>query len=198
MGPSATNLVRQHSAWNISPLAAFQVFRYFTQDIARAFHQSKQEEVQEGVADHVAHVDHHLVVDKGGRGEPNSDQHCPRAQDRRSEQAAGEVCYRIGRTHDCPPEISEGGLLVSLRHLLQSWGEIWGRCDPVGLGDLGEDLRRLLGSRLGDQPARGLREQSPREEEEDERGNRDNLDQSPGGDQPAWETELSGKVISQS
>ena len=76
---------------------------------------------------------------------------------------------------------------------MQSGGEIWGRSDPVGLGDLGEDLRRLLGSRLRDQPARGLREQSPREEEEDERRNRDNLDQSPGGDQPAWETKLSGE-----
>ena len=100
MGPSATNLVRQHSAWNVSSLGAFQVFRDFTQDISRAFHQSKQEEVQEGVADHVAHVDHHLVVDKGGRGEPNSDQHCPRAQDRRSKQAAGEVCYKLWQTHD--------------------------------------------------------------------------------------------------
>ena len=77
------------------PFNCFPGVTLFTQDISRAFHQSKQEEVQEGVADHVAHVDHHLVVDKGGRGEPNSDQHCPRAQDRRSEQAAGEVCYKV-------------------------------------------------------------------------------------------------------
>ena len=95
MGPSATNLVRQHSALKISPLGAFQVFPDFTQDIARALHQSEKEEVQEGVADHVAHVDHHLVVDKGGRGEPDRDQHCPRAQDRRSKQAVGEVCYKV-------------------------------------------------------------------------------------------------------
>ena len=102
MGPSATNLVRQHSALNVSSLGTFKCYTIssVTQDIARAFHQSKQEEVQEGVADHVAHVDHHLVVDKGGRGEPNSDQHRPRAQDRRSKQAAGEVCYKVLRTHD--------------------------------------------------------------------------------------------------
>ena len=97
MSPSATNLVRQHSAWMFSSLGTFKCYTIssVTQDISRALHQSEQEEVQEGVADHVAHVDHHLVVDKGRRGEPNSDQHCPRAQDRRSKQAAGEVCYKV-------------------------------------------------------------------------------------------------------
>ena len=91
MGPSATNLVRQHSAWNVSPLAAFQVFPDFTQHIARAFHQSQQEEVQEGVADHVAHVDHHLVVDEGRGGEANGDHHGSCAQDWRSKQTGGKV-----------------------------------------------------------------------------------------------------------
>ena len=64
-------------------------------EVTRALGQTEEEQVEEGVAAHVAHVEHDLVVDKGGRGEPNSDQHRPRAQDRRSKQAAGEVCYKL-------------------------------------------------------------------------------------------------------
>ena len=48
----------------------------FTQHVPGALNQSKEEEVQEGVADHVADVDHHLVVDKGGSSKADGDHHC--------------------------------------------------------------------------------------------------------------------------
>ena len=61
---------------------------FLTQHIPWALNQSQEEEVQEGVADHVADVDDHLVVDEVGGGEANGDQHCSRAKDWRSKQTA--------------------------------------------------------------------------------------------------------------
>ena len=49
MGPSSANLVCQEHAHLV----------------AGPLHQTQQEQVEEGVARHVGHVDHHLVVDEG-------------------------------------------------------------------------------------------------------------------------------------
>ena len=84
-----------------------------------------------------------------------------------------------------PPEITQGGFLVGLGNLLQSWSEIGRRFHTIRLRDLGQDLRGLLGPRLGDQPAGGLWELVPGEEEEaNKRSNGDDLDQPPGSNQP--------------
>ena len=83
-----------------------------------------------------------------------------------------------------PPEITQGGFLVGLSNLLQSGSEVSRRSHAIGLRDLGQDLRGLLGPRLRDQPAGRLWEQGPGEEEENKRSNGDDLDQPPGSDQP--------------
>ena len=84
-----------------------------------------------------------------------------------------------------PPEITQGGFLVGLGNLSQSWSEIGGRFDTIRLRDLGQDVGGLLGPRLGDQPAGGLWELVPGEEEDaNKRSNGDDLDQPPGSNQP--------------
>ena len=40
-------------------------------EVAGPLHQAQEEEVEEGVAGHVLHVDHHLVVDEGRGRESN-------------------------------------------------------------------------------------------------------------------------------
>merc|ERR1719180_779221 len=71
----------------VSPSSSHFVRQDSTQHVPRALNKSEEEEVQEGVADHVADVDHHLVVDKGRGGEANGDHHCSCTQDWRSKQA---------------------------------------------------------------------------------------------------------------
>ena len=63
---------------------------FFTQHISRALNQSQEEDVQEGVADHVADVDDHLVVDEGGGKVANGHHHCSHAKDWSSKQTEGE------------------------------------------------------------------------------------------------------------
>ena len=63
---------------------------FLTQHIPRALNQSQEEEVQEGVADHVADVDDHLVVDEGGGKVANGHRHCSHTKDWSSKQTEGE------------------------------------------------------------------------------------------------------------
>ena len=63
---------------------------FLTQHIPWALNQSQEEEVQEGVADHVADVDDHLVVDEGGGKVANGHHHCSHAKDWSSKQTEGE------------------------------------------------------------------------------------------------------------
>ena len=115
----------------------------FTQHVAGALNQPEEEEVQEGVADHVAHVDHHLVVDEGRGGEANGDHHCSCAQDWRSKQTGGKVMSseiqyiapfndtldNPGRFPCWPPQSfpvwASDRREVSLRSSLQSWSGSW-------------------------------------------------------------------------
>ena len=151
MGPAPANLVGQKEA----------------EHVAGALGQTKQEHVEEGVAGHVGHVDHDLVVDEGGGSEPDGADHRPGGQGWSGEQA--EVSHRVLFGLNC--------------ELLDPDFQVSGRSDSVGLRDLEKDLDRLLGLTLGDQPPRGLRQHLPGEEKQSERGDRDNLNNLPGGDQ---------------
>ena len=139
------------------------------QEVAGALHQAQEEEVEEGVAGHVLDIDDHLVVDEGGGGEPDGAEDGPDGQCRPGEQA----------------EVAEGFLLCGVRELLQSAVEVSGRSHAVGLRDPPHDRGRLLRLTLGDQPARGLGQQLPREEEQGEGRHRHDLQDLPGGDEPA-------------
>ena len=61
----------------------------FTQHVPGALNQPEEEEVQEGVADHVADVDDHLVVDEDGGKVANGHHHCSHAKDWSSKQTEG-------------------------------------------------------------------------------------------------------------
>ena len=158
VGPAPSELVGQEEA----------------EYVAGALNEAEEEHVEEGVAGHVGQVDHDLVVDEGGGSETDGADHRPDGQGGLGEQA----------------EVSQRVLLGLSRKLLDSDFEVGGLPvwpDLVCLCDLDEDLDSLLGLPLGDQPPRGLRQHLPGEEEQSERGNRDNLYDLPGGDQVSYD-----------
>ena len=148
---------------SVSPSPAQLVGQDHAHHVAGTLHQTQEEEVEEGVARHVAHVDHHLIVDEGGGSKANSAEDSSKSKIHSREQA----------------EVAKRDFLGGSSKLLNSDLEIRRSNNIVSLRDLGQDLGRFISLALGDQPPGGLGEEVPGEEEDGQGNHGDHLDHPP-------------------